>query len=190
MHRRIFEARLHVQTVDAPRKRIRIRRRLVLDDRTAVHDLQVRHRERLARALAIRLLLLPLHQIRDVPAGAIVTQQDEWLLDSHLPHRHAARDELRDAVFDLQPLQRDDVLAVDIDGYIAELHAIKEVASEAANRQIAVDVLLRFANHESPQPVLEPRRLRCDQQKGNDADEQRADERDDLQRAPQVFFRR
>ena len=81
----------------------------------------------------------------------------------------------------LPGLGRDDALARDVDRDVADLHAEQQVAADPADRQLAVQVLLRLADDVAPQPVAEPRRLRHDERQRHDADHQGADERDDLQ---------
>ena len=84
----------------------------------------------------------------------------------------------RSSVFD-----RDDVLAVDVDGDVFELHAVEHVALEApidrSPFRNCFDSLIAYL----AEPLPEPRRLRDDERERDDADDQRADERDDLQQS-------
>ena len=138
-------------------------------------------RDRLARAFAIRFLLLPLHQLREVPALAVAFELQRRLDQLDLVEDDALRDELEDAVVDLDGLGRDDTLAGDVDRDVADLDAEQQVAADPADRQLAVQILLRLADDVAAQPVAEPGRLRHDQREGDDAHHQRADQRDDLE---------
>ena len=91
---------------------------------------------------------------------------------------------LEDAVVDLERLDRDDALTRDVDRDVADRDAEEQVAAEPADRQLAVQILLRLADDVAAQPVAEPGRLRHDEREGDDADQQRADQGDDLQQQP------
>ena len=53
---------------------------------------------------------------------------------------------VEDAVVDFTRLHRHDALARDVDRDIGEIDSEQQVAAEAADRQLAVQVLLRLAN--------------------------------------------
>ena len=70
------------------------------------------------------------------------------------------------------PLQRE----VDV----FELDAEEQVAAEAPDGQPAVHVVVGLPDDEAAEPVLEPGGLRHDQRERRRADDQRAQDRDDL----------
>ena len=76
----------------------------------------------------------------------------------------------------------DDRLAVHRDVDVLELDAEEQIPVKPADRQPTVHVVVRLPDDEPAQPFLEPRRLRHDDRHRRDADDQGADEGDDLER--------
>ena len=71
VHRLVGERRLEVEIVDLLRQAIAVGAGGIGNRQAAVGDLDGLERDRPARAFAVRLLLLPLHQLREVPALAV-----------------------------------------------------------------------------------------------------------------------
>ena len=75
----------------------------------------------------------------------------------------------------------------------------QETADQMSENQMATTAHRLFsprlsvaftAHHEAAEPIPEPGRLGRDEPEGDDADDHRPDERNDLKRAPEVLFRR
>ena len=67
---------------------------------------------------------------------------DAWLDERDVIDDDSARNKLEDAIVDRQRLDGDDPLAGDIDGDIGETEIEEEIAGDASDRQLAVEVLL------------------------------------------------
>ena len=87
--------------------------------------------------------------------------------------RHPARDQLEDVVIETEILDGDDLVTVHRDADVLHLDAEKQVAAEPSDRQLAVQVLVRFADDVAAHPVAEPGGLRHDNRGGRRADDQR-----------------
>ena len=190
VHGGVGERGFQVERVNPRGYPVGRRWRAIVYRQAAIDNLDIRQRDRLARALPIGFLRLPLDQPPEIPAAGIAPQQHVRLVDANLFDRHALRHQLRETVLDLHLLQRQDVLAIYGDRHIAELDAVEQVPAKAPDRHGAIHVLSRLSDDVLAQPVAEPRRLRHDQRQRDDADEERADQRHDLQRAPHVSVRR
>src|SRR5262245_44763135 len=104
------------------------------------------------------------------------------LIEPNVIEHHVVRQERKEAVVDPYVLQRHHLLAVHRDVDIFHLDAEEQIAVDAADAQTPVHVIVSLPDDEAAQPFLEPGGLRHDDRHRRDADDQRADERDDLQK--------
>ncbi len=182
VHRRVLEPGLHVEPFDPARERERSGGRAIVDRHARVDHLDDRQGDRAVRPLAVGFLPLPFDEPREVPAVLVAGEAHHGTIDLDLVEHDAGRHELEHAVVDRQRLDGDDPLARDVHRHVGEIDPEEQVAAETADRQLAVQVLLRLAHDVAPDPVPEPRRLRDDERQRHDADEQRADERHDSEK--------
>ena len=94
----------------------------------------------------------------------------------------AARDQLQRVVIEFERFDGNHALAGHVHRHVAELHAEEQIAAEGADRQLAIQILLRLADDVAAEPVFEPGRLRDDQRNRHDADEEGAGNGDHLQK--------
>ena len=85
-----------------------------------------------------------------------------------------------DAVVDANRLDGDDAVAGQIDGDIGEAKVVEQVASDRADRQLAVQILPGLADDGAPNPVAKPRCLRHDERERQQRDGERSDPGDDV----------
>ena len=90
----------------------------------------MRKRHRTARTLAIGFLLLPLDQTGEIPAASRRAARARTARRARIVGIvDPLRDQLRKLYVEIDLLERDDVLAVDVDGDVAELHAVEHIAA-------------------------------------------------------------
>ena len=120
MNRLVPEPAFDGQLIDPRREPVSGRRCTIVDDRATVQHLDVRKRDWTLGPASIRLLLLSFDQAREVPAAGVVAREHERFLEPDLRNHDPFREQLRQAVFQLDVLDRDDVLAIDVDGDVVE----------------------------------------------------------------------
>ena len=84
-------------------------------------------------ALAVLFLRLRLDQPSEVPAVVIAFDSDDRRRQLDLVEDDPLRDQIENAVIDLDRLDRDNALAGNVDGYIGQVHAEEEIAADAAD---------------------------------------------------------
>ena len=102
------------------------------------------------------------------------------LVEPNVIEHDVVREERQEVVVDTDVLERNNLFAVHRDVDIFHLDAKEQVAVQAADAQTAVHVVVSLPDDEAAQPFLEPGGLRHDDGHRSEADNQRAEERDDL----------
>jgi hypothetical protein len=184
VHRLIAERASDVEPLDPLRQAVAIRRGAIDDRHQSVPHVDRFERDRAARPFTVRFPLLLLHEPPEVPAVRVALGPDDGLAQPDLVDDDPARDEVEDAVLDLDGLDGHHLLALSIQRDVFETHPVEQVAAQPSDAQVPFQELRRLAHDVAAQPVLEPGRLRNDEGHGQHADEQRAQERSNLQCSP------
>ncbi len=165
----------HLRDVDA-----RCPHRLPLQMQGPVTDPDLADLDRPPVLWCVRIRRLRLHQLAEVPSPRRLLHVQRRLVETDVIEDQVSANERQQAVVEADILERDHGLAVHRDVDILHLHAEEQVAVEAANRQAAIHVVVGLANDEASQPFLEPGRLRHDHRHRRGADDQGAEESEDL----------
>ena len=173
--RRVFEIELRVEMLEPLRHLDAGRADRVGNLDGAVADPDVGNRNRAGGALTVRLLPLSFDEAADRPGVAVAPQVDHRLVQPDVVDREALRDQFEHAVVEPEVLDGHDLRAVHRHADVLELDAVEQVPAKPADRHLPVQVLIRFALDVDAEPVLEPRRLRHDDDRPRGADDERHD---------------
>jgi hypothetical protein len=182
--RLIGERGLEVDALEPPRQAGRFLARRLLHRDRAVRDADAPERDRPRGALAVRFLRLFLHQRRQVPAVRPPAQRDARLVDPDLVDHHLAADEVPQAVTQPDVPGGEDRVPPLGHRQPLDLDPGEQVAVQALDDEVSVQVVVGLAHDVAPQPVLEPGGLGRDQRDDDEADEEGQHERADAQPAP------
>ncbi|MBP1636246.1 MAG: hypothetical protein H6Q10_2820 [Acidobacteria bacterium] len=190
VHRLVLEADAGVQAIDHPRRGIPGGPRgpggaLLPHLQPAVADADLADGHGPPRPGTLLLARLALDEPGQVPSLRRPLEDDLRRIQADVIDDEVARDQLDRAVVDPGVAHRHDPLAVHHQSDVLQLEAEEEVPPEAADRQRPVQVLLRLLHDEPAQPVPEPRGLRHDDRGRRGADEERRDEEEHLEGAPE-----
>jgi hypothetical protein len=110
---------------------------------------------------------------------------NDRLIEADVLERNTLSHELERVVLDTDVADAHRLAAVEHYGDVLELDAVEQASTEATDRQLAVEGLVRMPHDESAQPATKPRRLRRQHRGGARADQQHR--RDD--QGPDPSFR-
>jgi hypothetical protein len=144
-HRLVLERQRRVDAIEAPRNIDTARADRIVHDNRRVADADLVDRDRISRTFTIRLLPLLLDESRDRPRIALASADTGPACSAGSRRPTCPSNHLEHVVVEAEILDRHDLAAVHRDADVLELDAEEQIAAEPLDRQLSVQVLVRFA---------------------------------------------